>query len=145
MPKQVSPQFLGLNTTHFQSGQSPKWASVFMVVQNPRLLLHCGSARPGPLKSSPFSQQMGNRGVWNCAGPRGGFHGLCLEAAFIMPTVRTQSTPNCRSIRKCHLVQRTAEYKEVSPTDWHRATCFQGGPMPEEIRDIFRNLVSPCQ
>lgn len=50
MTKQVSPRFLGLNKTNIQSHQSPKGASIFMVVQEPGLLLRCDSALPWALK-----------------------------------------------------------------------------------------------
>lgn len=78
--------------------------------------------------------------------PRGSVYGPGLEMASLISTVRTQSTPNCSQVWKCHLSVACVigEYVGVSLTD-PRGTFFQRGPVPEEIRDVFRNLVSPRQ
>lgn len=124
----------------FQSSQSPRWASIFMSVPDPRLLPHCGSAL------SPFIQQMGMKGcgmwrdrqefLWSESGNgMRHFHPHSL--------VRTQSTPNCRKVWKCNLViaqgmedKGLDEHIEVSPTDTG-AYSFRISPGQKRVEVYF--------
>lgn len=104
MPKQVSPKFLELNTTHCPSAQSPKWASISLsvVIQTLRLPRHSDSAllwAPEVLSLQPADGEGKGVELWrvtweflrsSCGKDIHHFHSH--------PTIRTQSTPNCRGV-----------------------------------------------
>lgn len=131
----------------FQSGQSPRRASIFMSVQDPRLLPHCGSAL------SPFIQQMGMKGcgmwrdrqefLWSESG-NGIWH--FHPHSF----VRTQSTRNCRKVWKYNLVvaqemedRGLDEHTEVSPTDTG-AYSFRISPGQKKLEVYFFCFSGTC-
>ena len=139
----------------FHSSQSPRWASIFMSVLDPRLLPYCGSAL------SPFIQQTGMKGcgTWR---DRQEFlrskSGNGIRHFHPHSLVRTQSTPNCRKVWKCNLViaqgmedRGLDEHIEVSPTDTG-AYSFRISPGQKKVEVCFFQesvrssvLGKPCQ